>query len=373
MAVPILLCVLALVLLNGCQSTVEKPVVPLPAPVLPPPPPAPPPVAEPVVTDLHEIIQLLQDGNTELVERSLQAMLAQPDGQNQNSYTVRLLLRQLQTEAQTLLGSEHKIITVQTGDTLSVLAQTHLGNAMLFYALARYNDIEVPRLLEKGRQLKIPLDYKSDRAGHAASTEVDQRSALERVATFLLASGATREAWQTLLQAAAKQQLSDDGWQQLFQLSQDLADAAIHDKRANEAIDTLRQARKVFPEGNYGAQLQASLTRIRSMAKLQQSADALDGKNLEAAWQLAAEAKAIDPDYPLAVDEAANLKTALIQQLHENALRHWRDRELDDAIKLWQKLLSIQGDFEPAEVYLQRARAMQDKLADKFGTDVDSA
>ncbi len=352
---PVLLCLLCTLLLGACQSVPDKPLPPVPAPVLPPAPPAPPP-PEPVLDNFNDIVEALQNGAQDIAERSLQAMLER--GQYRNA--ARRLLQQIHTDPQQLLGAEHRQITVQAGDTLSMLAQRYLGDPLLFYALARYNDIAIPRLLSVGQQLKIPL---SQGAGNSAVGMTDQRSEQERLATFLLASGETRTGWRTLLQAAHDQQLSVAGMQQLYELSLKLAELAINGQQGEIAISTLQSALEAFDQDDVRQQqLARRLLRTRAMAKLQASAAAAAKDNLELAWQLAAEAADIDPDYAQARAEAARLKAALVQTLHENALRHWRDREVPEAIALWEQLLSVQSDFEPASVYLQRAREMAAKL-----------
>ena len=49
---------------------------------------------------------------------------------------------------------------VQRGDSLSVIAQREIGDAMQFFALARYNDIPAPRRMSPGIVLKIPRSLK---------------------------------------------------------------------------------------------------------------------------------------------------------------------------------------------------------------------
>ena len=349
----LLLSLLCILLLASCQSTPDKPVEPPPAPVLPPPPAKPEPTL--VLDSLNDIILALQDGDEAIAARSLQAMLEQ--GRNQN--IANKLLQQIQTDPEQLLGAEHETITVMAGDTLSMLAQQHLGDPLMFYALARYNNIEIPRLLTRGQSLIIPRNY--DRGGNSLSGP-EQRSEQERLATFLIASGERREGWQTLLQAALDQQLSASGQQQLFTLSQELAEASLAAQRGDEAITTLQSARAAFTDDARGRQIEKFLLRTRARAKLQQSALASANNDLATAWQLAAEAAAIDPDFPAAGTAAASLKSNLVQQLHEQALRHWRDREVAQSISLWEQLLAVQADFAPASVYLQRAREMAARL-----------
>ena len=347
---------LCAMLMGGCQSTPDKPDVSLPEPVQPPPPPPPPePEAEPVLTSLNEIVLALQDGDEAIAERSLQRMLAE----GQNISIADKLLRQIQTDPEQLLGAEHENISVKAGDTLSLLAEKHLGDPLMFYALARYNSIDKPGQLQRGQSLNIPSNYA--RKG-ISSDNILQVSKQERLATFLIASGERREGWQTLVQAALKQQLSAQGRQELFALSQELAEASLAAHRGDEAIATLRSARAAFDDVERREQIDNALLRMRARIKMQDSAKAASNSQLATAWRLAAEATGIDPGFTAASEAESRLKAELVQQLHENALRQWRDREVTQAIRLWEQLLAVKPDFEPAAVYLERARAMAAKL-----------
>jgi hypothetical protein len=66
------------------------------------------------------------------------------------------LLKQIQTDPQTLLGREHFNYRVEPGESLSRIAGRFLKDVHLFYALARYNDIKVPRQLQGGQMIKVP-------------------------------------------------------------------------------------------------------------------------------------------------------------------------------------------------------------------------
>ena len=49
---------------------------------------------------------------------------------------------------------------MQTGDTMSGLADRFLGDSRLFFALSRYNGLSAPNALAVGRSLKLPLSAK---------------------------------------------------------------------------------------------------------------------------------------------------------------------------------------------------------------------
>jgi hypothetical protein len=53
-----------------------------------------------------------------------------------------------------------------------------------------------------------------------------------------------------------------------------------------------------------------------------------------------------------------------VAQLHEQALTHYRDQELDQAIERWQRVEALAPDFESARIYLERAIALRARLED---------
>ena len=73
-----------------------------------------------------------------------------------NDPLARKLLRQITDDPHKLLGNENYPYRVKPGETLWGLAQRVLGDPMMFYALARYNDIAVPRALAAGATIRIP-------------------------------------------------------------------------------------------------------------------------------------------------------------------------------------------------------------------------
>lgn len=147
----------------GGQPKPEPAPAAAPAPTAPAPgaePPAPPAEAGPAGPASAQQAQRLAMSAVEMLElgheepalaeirRALQADPANRLAQS--------LLRQVETDPQVLLGREHFIYRVQPGESLSRIAGRFLNDVHLFYALARYNDIKVPRQLQGGQAIKVP-------------------------------------------------------------------------------------------------------------------------------------------------------------------------------------------------------------------------
>ncbi len=131
-----------------------------PAPAAEPAPPAPQPEPAPAspaaVQQAQRLanvaVELLEVGNEDQALAEIQRAL-QADPANRLAQS---LLKQIQTDPQQLLGRESFNYRVEPGESLSRIAGRFLRDVHLFYALARYNDIKVPRLLQGGQLIKVP-------------------------------------------------------------------------------------------------------------------------------------------------------------------------------------------------------------------------
>lgn len=140
----------------------SEPTPPAPAPGAPPPPdgaaPAPavsaPPPEPPVDPQqaVRSAIAHLQDGAEADAEAELRRVL-QVDPNNRLAAS---LLRQITDDPVALFGRESFAYRVQPGESLSIIARNFLKDPYLFYGLARYNNIKVPRQLAGGQMIRVP-------------------------------------------------------------------------------------------------------------------------------------------------------------------------------------------------------------------------
>ncbi len=148
--------------LTACETPprappAAPPPAPAPEPVAPPapePPPAPPATPEgrqQAQKSALAAADMLQSGNEDAARIELRRALSL-DSQNR----IALSLQRQMTVDPATLGRDSYAYTVRPGDTLAVIAQRHLNDPYLFYLLARYNDIKVPRLLSSGQVIRIP-------------------------------------------------------------------------------------------------------------------------------------------------------------------------------------------------------------------------
>lgn len=134
------------------------PQAPAPSPAAAPPAapePAPPPVVmtpQAIQKAVSAAIEMLEAGNEEQAASELQRVLqADP-----NHRLAQNLMRQIKDDPMSVLGRESFSYRVQPGESLSRIAGRFLNDVHLFYILARYNDIKVPRQLAGGQLIKVP-------------------------------------------------------------------------------------------------------------------------------------------------------------------------------------------------------------------------
>jgi tetratricopeptide (TPR) repeat protein len=97
-------------------------------------------------------IEQLELGQEDQAEVALRQVLQAEPGHRQ----AQLLLKQIKDDPTALLGRESFAYRVQPGESLSKIAQRFLGDPYLFYGLARYNGIKVPRQLAGGQMIRVP-------------------------------------------------------------------------------------------------------------------------------------------------------------------------------------------------------------------------
>ncbi|MDX1626303.1 MAG: LysM peptidoglycan-binding domain-containing protein [Wenzhouxiangellaceae bacterium] len=371
----------------GCQLLEPRPDPPrpTPAPVVEAAEPEPPPAT------LSRAIDLLQRGEGARARHMLEELVAE----NPDSPTLDLLLAQVRRPPEALLSGPYREIVVEPGDTISEIAERELGNALLFYSLARLNEIPVPGRIIAGSTMRVPerrpastppsapgegVDAKEPASGardrsRAASEPRAANAAsgtdsspptpgdLETVAEYLLVAGQTAEAWAMLLGAAREGRVGASGQRLLVDLAIDRSDRQWMEERWRDAERTIQAARAVIDPSVSGDRLDRQLAHIRAQRHFHEAVALQRNGDLEAAYAAARTASRTDASFDDAARLERSLEQALIDRYHERALRAWRDRDVDLAIRTWESLVEIAPDFEPARIYLDRARRLRDRLS----------
>jgi tetratricopeptide (TPR) repeat protein len=296
---------------------------------------------------LSSAIDLLQDGEIEAAREELKRLLNE---QPANAVTARLL-EQIDQPPETILGEEFVEITVQPGDTLSGLAAAYTGDGLLFVALARLNGIQRPRLLQPETSLLVPSPAEAEELGTEPNTK--------QVAIAKIDAGEVPEGLELLLSMARAGGLSDNGRHKLVETGLALSTEALNQGHPDSAASYLEQ----IDPWVEGTDLESSFkTQQNRIAARQTYESARLTDDPAERHQLLQHALELDPDYAAAAHVLSGLEADLVERYHDQALRAWRRQEVEQAVELWEHVLAIDPDFEPARIYLDRAREILDRL-----------
>ncbi len=297
------------------------------------------------------VMELLHEGRAEQAATMLRTRLEAEPGDN----GARQLLSQIESPPAELLGDASFQYEVQPGESLSVLAQRFLGNYRLFFALARYNDITNPSMLQAGQTIRVPSDYWD---GPEPSREPLDR---EIRARELLANGQPREAMR-LYEDVEPDTLGQDELALLGTAHRRWIARALNDGDYGTARARLVHARRQAPGDNSWENWLAGMERRAVAEPAYRAGMAQRERDPVAAASSFKRALEADPGHVRARDALAALRTETVPELHRRAVILYRNQQLEEAIELWEQALSIDPDFQPAQGYRARADELRRRL-----------
>lgn len=358
---------LGMALLSACASKETA---------APPPPPPPPVVAAPVAEAPKPVEEVFTaTPNLKPKERFRKAVKDLETGQSGqakaelNQYVIdspesnkraQALLAQIDTPIENYFPPENFSVTVGTGETLSTLAQTFLGDALKFYVLARYNGIANPSQVSVGQTVKIPrtpatLAAKDARdkgvvakpAAPEPELAAEQEEVAEAPADAKAAAG--KAAPKGVMDKIRKLAASGD------------TDGAIREIEANKLGSGLSAADATFVADTYLASAKSLKATNPSLAgsRAQKAGDSYlrMGDKPDKALEAAQLASSLNPSSAGTQKLLTSAKTAAADRYYRNGLSAFRKQELDAAITAWDKVLEIDPNHENAK--LQRAQALE--------------
>lgn len=319
------------------------------------------------ISAMEQVVRWLQDGEEEraviLLEQELQ--------RNPNHRIAQHLMQQITTDPETLLGAESITYQVQSGDSLSELAAEHLGDPLSFYVLARYNDIQVPRLLRSGQSIRLPRDAPSTRLGAPEPVTLAEQPEAEPApdlppehlqAENYLVAGRPDEAI-ALLGDVMHEPLPEASIELMGESYLRAIENAIDDDHFDQARQHLTGAKETANRLNARwPWLDAVDARIAAAEDLHLAETALAEGDRMAALAHFDALLAMQPDHPEAAPKREKLAEWLRDHHHESALILYRNQRLQEAITHWQTALEIDPEHEASRVYLTRARELQRRL-----------
>jgi Tfp pilus assembly protein PilF len=314
----------------------------------PPVPPQPTPVEETLSVPeyLKRGMSYLEVGDAANARGDFSKALEQePDNR-----TARTLLEQIDADPQEYLGREHFTYTVQRGQALSVIAQRYLGSSLKFYILARYNDITNPSLIAAGQTLKIPGKPRPEPAPPASDP----------------VTKATRETPPPTAPAAAAERTAPEittpppaqsvGTTAAPPPSQTVEPAAVAQPPAAAAAAPAATAAAAPSAPPPARNTEAERLYQRGVAEYQAG-------QLEKSYGSLNQALRLDPENASARRQVAEVKPALVDQYHKQALVLYREQQnMCGAIRAWDKVLALEPNHSSALTYQDRAQRIAAKI-----------
>jgi len=338
---------MAVVLLAaGCSTAPERESPPAqPQPAVPATEPGPA-----AVGPLERALEYLQAGRMAAAGALLERILSDHPGHP----LAALLYRQLTDDPGAVLGGPFVEIEVGPGDTLSQIAARHAGDPMLFVALARLNGIDRPGLIEVGQRLAVPAGDRDAASGDDSEIEV--------TAAALLAAGRAQQAYSLLLSVVRSGETTETFDNLLTEAAMRLSERWLVAGDTRRSLDALSGAAGWLNSPATRKALNRQRERIQSRILLARARRALDSEKSGEALMLLRRAREYDADLGRSDEQAAGVIEPLTEHYHALALSAWREQRVNQAIALWEQVVEIDPRFEPAAVYLARAKALRQRL-----------
>lgn len=340
--------------LVGCQTAPPPPPVVVPEPVLFTP--------EAGLTDSQRLskgIAQLSKGNSGQAKVELEAYLSKVP----YSRVASSLLTQINTPTSTYFPTEFVAITLTNGESLSTIAKQYLGDALQFYALAQYNNIENPGKTTIGQVVHVPLtnkakafiDFKINKGMDTSSTEQDHQADSEF--QELSPKEEPSDDVETVILISLEQMrflLTQKQYQEAIKVYEQLDPShTINDNDMRALIAAYRTSAIATTDSN---PVLASIYYQQTGNLVANTGDsflALEMFNLS---------MLLDSNNTASKQRYTKLKSELTDTYHRDASLAYRRQELEKAIDLWQKLLTIDPDHVHAINYLIQAQRLKDKL-----------
>jgi tetratricopeptide (TPR) repeat protein len=296
------------------------------------------PVAKSPAQRFQSALDLLQNGQPRQADEELHAYLKEVPG----SEAAHSLVAQIETPLDKLFPAENFHVTLTRDESLSSLAKTYLGDAMRFYALARYNGIPVPAKVNAGQTIKspaTPFALAAAKAGTANAAEEEEQVA---VTPTPRPKRPAAEVWNDI---------KTDVRHHRYEEAAALADAeAFMPNNAQAATVAGAYAACASAEREHDQARSSGCAIKAGRLYLETGKPAKAMNTLEIALALSpgdAEAKALYRE--------ASRKIA--DKAYKDGMIAFQRQDLDGAIAAWDKVLALDPDHKDAQ--LNRAQALK--------------
>lgn len=387
--VKLLLVLSTVAIMQGCNSTGEKPQKveqkPAPKEVV---------VAEPGLTPKQRFAKAL--GYLEIGEsdRALAELTAHKKAFPKNR-SVSKLIKQINTPSSQYYPGDFYTVELRSGQSLSTLSKKYLGSALDFYSLAKYNNVKNARKVLIGQKIKIPKTQLARTVWEKEQSDMQAGNVDESVAETSVESVTDIETTTISDEEASLVGISDELQDELT--SDDtgteeplILPEPIDEVTAESLLEEIETLNLVRDFESAVAQIEA----LKSIGSISSSAEpaimesfigyaeqikdtdyvaasdyylmasemhAQRGSEVESYVYLEKASEVNSEDSALA-EKANMLKQQLVDKYHRQASSEFRRQELDPAIANWDTVLVIDPSHDNAKVFRARAIELKERL-----------
>jgi len=408
----------------ACQQLVLRPQpepepVAVQAPEEVAPQPLPPPDSMPAPQRVRKALQQLEQGDYENAHNQLTWALQEKPGLQ----IADNLLTQIDADPIDYLGMKNFYYQVENGDSLSIIAEKFLDDPMKFVILARYNHLDNPSKLAPGDRIRVPGEmpvegWKKPKHKKKPRTEAPHPAAQDSEAgadaiqqplptpsyetstptdTLGKPADATKSlnsdtpattkesppSLNLLLDTAKQLRAQGDLSSAIYLLDSEGGRYANAKSLQTVRITYYREyAELLVKQGDLDTARQTLEKLIlldasdeQAISNLIQVEDKLEARKLylrgndllaggyvEDAYRVLTQALTYDPDNPQISQAQIASRDRLTDDYHREAMQHFRKQALDEAITLWDKILTLNPQHPLASGYKARAVEMKQKL-----------
>ena len=319
------------------------------------------------VQRVQNAIELLKVGDVGQAQLELEAVLKEePD----NKIALNLQ-HQIESEPKHYFTTKTKIrnYVVQPGDSFSTLAMRFLESPLEFHILAKLNNYADPTQLKVGQIIKIPTEAPEiePEIKPIVKTNTSKPVNVEYNLAKKYYDQGKYQAAIAILEPRVQSDQSDLASRDLLVLTYTKYAFYLVDK-ANllEAKTILEKAVIIQPNNQ---RLLKQLTIVENQREADRlytiGVNTLKTGNRDEAFELFNRVLKLQPEHAMAQQQYSKLTADVVDSLHKQAMRLYKDQELAAAIGYWDKLLKINPDHELAKLYRSRAIELQKKF-DKY-------
>lgn len=308
------------------------------------------PTATPGLTPqerLRTSISLLESGDAAQSRLELLAYLEEePD-----SAFAKRLLDQIDEPIETYFPADSFARTLQTGETLSTLARDYLGDPLKFYALARFNGIEVPNKVTVGQTVQIPAT-EAALAAQEAMLAPPAPPAAEEVAApageSVPAEAAAAEAVDGAQEFAAL--VGDGDYASAVDLYEAGSASGASEALAAEAYDKYAASLRT------SAPSQAAAHYAKAGDLYMQTSDYIN------AYRVLGIAGGLAPANTGISESLVMARQGAVDELYRQGASAFQRQELETTIERMNAVLDIDPGHENAKMYRAQAVELQERL-----------